>query len=189
MKRALRLLEFGVLYFGTPLALLWVPVVAERRFHVRLNAWVIPALLLPVLMFCVAFLLQPALLLYTRSVMASAAAEVARAAATAPPGTGASAYQAMARRRLAAVPEVVKEWPALEDLLLDHNPIGTLPDWGAQMPRLRSVSLAGCKIAKLPDDLSGWRKLDSLVLSGCPIPADEMKRIRRALGDDVAVVF
>lgn len=64
------------------------------------------ALLLPVLMFCVAFLLQPALLLYTRSVMASAAAEVARAAATAPPGTGASAYQAMARRRLAAVPEV-----------------------------------------------------------------------------------
>ena len=64
------------------------------------------ALLLPVLMFSVAFLLQPALLLYTRSVMASAAAEVARAAATAPPGAGVAPYQAMARRRLAAVPPV-----------------------------------------------------------------------------------
>ena len=57
------------------------------------------------------------------------------------------------------------------------------------LPRLRSVSFANCKIAKLPDDLTGWRKLESLVLSGCPIPADEAKRIRRALGDDVAVVF
>ena len=73
--------------------------------------------------------------------------------------------------------------------MLDSNPIAALPDWVTAMPRLKSVSLSSCKISKLPDDLSGWRKLDSLVLSGCPIPADEMKRIRRALGDDVAVVF
>ena len=46
MRRTLRFAEFGLLYFGTPLALLWVPIVAERRLHVRLNVWVIPALLL-----------------------------------------------------------------------------------------------------------------------------------------------
>ena len=61
MRRALRLLEFAVLYFGTPLALLWVPVVAERRFHVRLNAWVIPALLLLTLAVVVAARLRGAL--------------------------------------------------------------------------------------------------------------------------------
>ena len=61
MKRALRLLEFAVLYFGTPLALLWVPVVAERRFHVRLNAWVIPALLLLTLAVVVAARLRGAM--------------------------------------------------------------------------------------------------------------------------------
>ena len=87
------------------------------------------------------------------------------------------------------MPEVAKEWTELEDLLLDSNPIANIPDWVTKMPNLKSVSFSNCKIAKLPDDLSGWRNLDSLVLSGCPIPADEMKRIRRELGDDVAVVF
>ena len=91
--------------------------------------------------------------------------------------------------QLAAVPEVVKDWALLEDLLLDSNPISALPDWVTHLPKLKSVSLANCKLTKLPDDLSGWRKLESLVLSGCPIPADEAKRIRRELGDDVAVVF
>ena len=94
------------------------------------------------------------------------------------------------RNQLAAVPEVVKAWPLLEDLLLDGNPIETLPDWVTALPKLKSVSFADCKkLAKLPDDLSGWRGLESLVLSGCPIPADEAARIRKALGDDVAVVF
>ncbi len=64
-----------------------------------------------------------------------------------------------------------------------------LPDWVTQLPKLKSVSLANCKLTKLPGNLSGWRKLESLVLSGCPIPEDEAKRIRRELGDDVAVVF
>ena len=94
------------------------------------------------------------------------------------------------RNQLSAVPEVVKEWTLLEDLLLDGNPaITSVPDWVTKLPNLKSVSLAGCKIAKLPDDLSGWRKLESLVLSGCSIAPDEAKRIRKALGDDVAVVF
>lgn len=58
-----------------------------------------------------------------------------------------------------------------------------------QMPALRNVSLSGCRVTKLPDDLSGWRKLTSLALSGCPIASEEMRRIRKALGDDVAVTF
>ena len=61
MRRAVRLLEFAVLYFGTPLALLWLPVVAERHFHVRPNVWVIPALLLLTLAVVVAARLRGAL--------------------------------------------------------------------------------------------------------------------------------
>ena len=63
------------------------------------------ALLLPILMFSLGFLLQPACLLYTRAVMGAAASEAARALATAPAGdTG--PYEEMLRRRLEAVPAV-----------------------------------------------------------------------------------
>ena len=51
------------------------------------------------------------------------------------------------------------------------------------------MSLGNCRIGKLPEDLSSWRRLNSLILSGCPIAAEEMARIRKALGDDVALVF
>ena len=93
------------------------------------------------------------------------------------------------RNRLTAVPAFLKECPLVEDVILDHNAITEVPAWLTALPALRSVSLTGCRIAKLPDDLSGWRKLEALSLAGCPIPADEMKRIRKALGDDVAVTF
>ena len=74
-------------------------------------------------------------------------------------------------------------------MILDGNPIVGVPDWLTRMPRLKTVSLSGCRIAKLPDDLSGWRRLKALALGGCPIPAEEAQRIRKALGDDVAVTF
>lgn len=77
----------------------------------------------------------------------------------------------------------------MEDVILDNNAITEVPDWMTKMPALKSVSLTGCKIAKLPADISGWRKLDSLSLAGCPIAAEEMQRIRKDLGDDVAVTF
>lgn len=63
------------------------------------------ALLLPMVMFCCAFLLQPACVLYTRSIMRSAAAETARAAAVPPTGAKEEWYEAYAKRRLKAVPE------------------------------------------------------------------------------------
>jgi hypothetical protein len=62
--------------------------------------------LLPIVMFCTAFLLQPACLLYTRAVMQGAAAETARAAATPSSEAKESWYEAYALRRLAAVPDV-----------------------------------------------------------------------------------
>lgn len=56
-------------------------------------------------MVVLAMLLQPACLLYTRSVMRGAAAQTARAAATAGPGDE-GALESYARRRLAAVPDL-----------------------------------------------------------------------------------
>jgi hypothetical protein len=63
-------------------------------------------MLLPIVMFCTAFLLQPACLLYTRAIMHGTAAETARAAATATSDAKESWYEAYALRRLAAVPDV-----------------------------------------------------------------------------------
>lgn len=63
------------------------------------------ALLLPVLLVLLAMLMQPACLLYTKSVMRGAAAEVARVAATWDEGDD-SQLREYALRRLRAVPEV-----------------------------------------------------------------------------------
>ena len=87
-----------------------------------------------------------------------------------------------------AVPEVAKEWIALEDISLDGNPIATVPDWLVTMPKLRAVSLNDTRVTKLPDDLSAWKDLDMLSLGSCPISKEEMQRIRKAL-PDVAIVF
>lgn len=62
------------------------------------------ALLIPVVLVLLALLVQPACVLYTRSVMASTAAELTRLAATSR-GTADDA-RAYALRRLAAVPDV-----------------------------------------------------------------------------------
>ena len=62
------------------------------------------ALLLPVLMVCLALLVQPMCLLYTRCVMQSAAAEGCRLLATATGDTDDAACEQYVRRRLSAVP-------------------------------------------------------------------------------------
>ena len=41
-----RIVEFALLYFGTPLALLYAPALARRWLGVELGMWVIPALVL-----------------------------------------------------------------------------------------------------------------------------------------------
>ena len=87
------------------------------------------------------------------------------------------------------VPEALKDLPALEDVALDGNQIDAVPDWLVAMPSLRHLSLANCPIRKLPDDISGFKRLRILSLSGCPLSPDEVKRIRAAIGDAVAVTF
>lgn len=66
------------------------------------------ALLLPVVMMCIALLVQPGCILYTRAVMEAAAAEACRLVATTPStvGTSVRAYEAYVLRRLRAVPAV-----------------------------------------------------------------------------------
>ena len=89
-----------------------------------------------------------------------------------------------------SVPEVVKEWPELEDLILDDNAITGVPDWvGTSLPKLKSLSLKGCPISRLPEDLSGLRNLTTLNVANCPFPSEEVERIRKALGDDVVILF
>ena len=63
------------------------------------------ALLLPVLMVCLALLVQPMCLLYTRCVMQSAVAEGCRLLATATGDTDDAACEQYVRRRLSAVPQ------------------------------------------------------------------------------------
>ncbi len=64
------------------------------------------ALLLPVLMICLALLTQPMCLLYTRAVMQSAAAEGCRLLATAQSGSAQDGeLEQYVRRRLEAVPQ------------------------------------------------------------------------------------
>ncbi|MEY8437520.1 TadE family protein [Atopobiaceae bacterium 24-176] len=63
------------------------------------------AVVLPCILFCVALLAQPLCILYTRSVMASAAGEAARLLATAP-SSSKTDVEAFVRRRLAAVPSL-----------------------------------------------------------------------------------
>ena len=71
----------------------------------RGQATVEAALLLPALMLVFALLLQPVCLCYSRAIMRAAAAETARAAATAYQGD-VSGCEEYARRRLRAVPDV-----------------------------------------------------------------------------------
>ena len=97
----------------------------------------------------------------------------------------------MRENKLTSVPEVVKEWPELEDLVLDGNDIASVPDWiGTGLPQLKALSLKGCKmINRLPEDLSGLRNLSVLNVADCSLPSEEIERIRKALGDNVVILF
>ena len=88
------------------------------------------------------------------------------------------------------MPEVVKEWPELEDLVLDDNAITSVPDWvGKDLKNLKALSLKGCPITRLPEDLSGLRNLTTLNVADCPFPSEEVERIRKTLGDNIVILF
>ena len=96
----------------------------------------------------------------------------------------------MRQNKLTSVPEVVKDWPELEDLILDDNPITNVPAWvGTDLKKLKALSLKGCPIARMPEDLSGLRNLTTLNVADCPFPSEEVERIRKALGDNIVILF
>ena len=99
--------------------------VSTGRWGCRGQSTVEAAVVLPATMLVFALLMQPVCLSYTRSVMREAAAESARAAATAYQGNVAACRE-YALRRLEAVPEVA----------LFH--VGGRSDWGVTIDRTDS---------------------------------------------------
>ena len=57
------------------------------------------------------------------------------------------------------------------------------------MTKLKSLSLKGCPITRLPEDLSGLRNLTTLNVADCPFSSEEVERVRKALGDNVVILF
>ena len=87
-----------------------------------------------------------------------------------------------------AVPETLKDLPALTDIDLSGNPVSEVPEWLAKKEGLEFLSFSRTKVTKLPADLSAWRRLKALQLGDLQMTPDEMSRIRKAL-PDVAIVF
>ena len=125
-------------------------VVRERSGQASVEA----AILLPAVMALLVLLLQPACLLYTRTVMRAAAASTVRAAMSAPAGGGTDdAYVAYALRRLAAVPQ------------LDIFHIGGTAGWDVELGRGQGSASCDISTRVRPLPLLGMALGDSLELS------------------------
>ena len=90
--------------------------------------------------------------------------------------------------RFAAVPETLKDLPALTDIDLSGNPVKEVPQWLAEKKGLKNLSFSRTQVTKLPENLEAWKSLQCLQLGDLNIPAAEMARIRAAL-PNVAIVF
>ncbi len=90
--------------------------------------------------------------------------------------------------RFTAVPETLKDLPALTDLDFSLNPIAEIPDWLAAKPSLEGLSFNRTRLTKLPADLSAWKSLKQLQLGELDFTPEEMARIRKAL-PKTAIVF
>ena len=87
-----------------------------------------------------------------------------------------------------AVPETLKDLPALTDIDLSGNPLKEVPAWLAEKKGLKNLSFSRTQVSKLPENLEAWKSLQSLQLGDLNISAAEMARIRKAL-PNVAIVF
>ena len=90
--------------------------------------------------------------------------------------------------RFTAVPETLKDLPALTDVDLSGNPIKEVPAWLAEKKGLKNISFSRTQVTKLPENLKAWKTLQCLQLGDLNISAAEMARIRSAL-PNVAIVF
>lgn len=87
-----------------------------------------------------------------------------------------------------AVPETLKDLPALTDIDLSGNSVKEVPQWLAEKKGLKNLSFSRTKVTKLPANLEAWASLQCLQLGDLNISAAEMARIRAAL-PNVAIVF
>lgn len=87
------------------------------------------------------------------------------------------------------VPASLEALPKLTDIDLSGNPILEIPAWLGRKSGLENLSFSRTRIVRLPEDISAWRSLKSLQLGDLNLSADEMARIRKELGPDVAIVF
>ena len=91
--------------------------------------------------------------------------------------------------KFTAVPETLKDLPALTDIELSGNPITEIPEWLAKKEGLKNLSFNRTRIKKLPDDLSVWKRtLQTLQLGDLDLSAAEMKRIREAFATEANTV-
>ena len=90
--------------------------------------------------------------------------------------------------RFAAVPETLKDLPALTDIDLSGNPIKEVPRWLAEKKGLKNLSFSRTQVTKLPENLEQLKSLQRLELGDLNLSAAEMARIRSAL-PGVAIVF
>ena len=90
--------------------------------------------------------------------------------------------------KFTAVPETLKDLPALTDIDLSGNPVKEVPQWLAEKKGLKNLSFSRTQVVKLPENLEAWKDLQCLQLGDLNIPAAEMARIRSAL-PNVAIVF
>ena len=90
--------------------------------------------------------------------------------------------------RCAAVPETLKDLPALTDIDLSDNPLKEVPAWLAAKKGLQALSFTRTQVTQLPADLTAWRSLKQLQLGDLKLSADERARIRAAL-PGTAIVF
>ncbi|MFO0630421.1 MAG: leucine-rich repeat domain-containing protein [Polyangiales bacterium] len=82
-----------------------------------------------------------------------------------------SAQLILTSYRLTAVPEVVRDWPALCHLGLQRNQLRTLPAWIGACASLTSLYLGDNPLEALPDSLGALPALERLQLDGSALPA------------------
>ena len=90
--------------------------------------------------------------------------------------------------KFTAVPETLKDLPALTDIELSGNTVKEVPQWLAEKKGLKNLSFSRTQIVKLPENLEAWKSLQCLQLGDLNISAAEMARIRSAL-PNVAIIF
>ncbi len=71
--------------------------------------------------------------------------------------------------------------PDLEVLVIENNPLETIPFAIYKAQKLRVLALRGNKLTRLPDSISQLEHLSVLDLRGNPIPAEEIEKIRLLL--------